>query len=95
MQNIYKATTNSSLQNQIKVSTAVETNLFGVFDPPLVGAFSDNARSFIEPIVGFLVSNGVSLLANIYPYFRVKYNNHPVPYALFTKPRVRVPIGAL
>ena len=73
----------------------VETKFLGVFDPPFVDAFSDNARPFIEPIVGFLVSNGVSLLANIYPYFRVKYNNQLVPYALFTKLGVGVPIGAL
>ena len=33
---------------------------------------------------------GAPLLANIYPYFRVKYNNQPVPYALFTAPEVVV-----
>ncbi|KAM3694803.1 hypothetical protein ACJW31_07G083500 [Castanea mollissima] len=93
MQNIYKAITDAGLQNQIKVSTAVDTNLLGVFDPPSAGAFSDNARPFIEPIISFLVSNGAPLLANIYPYFRVKYNNQPVPYALFTATEVVVHDG--
>ena len=95
MQNIYKAITDAGLQNQIKVSTAVDTNLLGVFDPPSAGAFSDKARPFIEPIIGFLVSNGAPLLANIYPYFRVKYNNQSVPYALFTAPEVVVHDGQL
>jgi exo-beta-1,3-glucanase (GH17 family) len=95
MQNIYKAIADAGLQNQIKVSTAVDSNLLGVFDPPSAGALSENARKFMEPIIGFLVSNGAPLLANIYPYFRVKYNNQSVPYALFTSPGTVVHDGQL
>ncbi|KAG6700405.1 hypothetical protein I3842_08G111000 [Carya illinoinensis] len=84
MQNIYKAIADAGLQNQIKVSTAVSTNLLDVFDPPSAAAFSANAGPFMEPIIGFLVKTGAPLLANIYPYFRVKYNNQSLPYALFT-----------
>lgn len=95
MRSIHKAIADAGLGNQIKVSTAVDTNLLGVFDPPSAGAFSENARQFIEPIIGFLVSNGAPLLANIYPYFRVKYNNQSVPYALFTAPGTVVQDGHL
>jgi len=95
MQSIYKAIADSGLQNQIKVSTAVDTNLLGVFDPPSAGAFSENARTFMEPIIGFLVSNGAPLLANIYPYFRVRYNNQSVSYALFNAPGTVVHDGQL
>ncbi|KAG6632364.1 hypothetical protein CIPAW_13G154400 [Carya illinoinensis] len=76
-------------------STAVDTNLLGVFDPPSAAAFSANAGPFMEPIIGFLVSTGAPLLANIYPYFRVKYNHQPVPYALFTATDVVVQDGKL
>jgi hypothetical protein len=95
MQSIYKAIADSGLQNQIKVSTAVDTNLLGVFDPPSAGAFSENARTFMEPIIGFLVSNGSPILANIYPYFRVRYNNQSVSYALFNAPGTVVHDGQL
>ncbi|XP_040991117.1 glucan endo-1,3-beta-glucosidase, basic vacuolar isoform-like [Juglans microcarpa x Juglans regia] len=95
MQNIYKAIADAGLQNQIKVSTAVSTNLLGVFDPPSAAAFSDKARTFIEPIISFLVSTGAPLLANIYPYYRVKYNNQSLPFALFTATDVVVQVGKL
>ncbi|KAG6682688.1 hypothetical protein I3842_13G155300 [Carya illinoinensis] len=80
MQNVYKAIADAGLQNQIKVNSA---------------AFSANAGPFMEPIIGFLVSTGAPLLANIYPYFRVKYNHQPVPYALFTATDVVVQDGKL
>ncbi|XP_040992728.1 glucan endo-1,3-beta-glucosidase, basic vacuolar isoform-like [Juglans microcarpa x Juglans regia] len=95
MQNVYKSIADAGLQNQIKVSTAVDTNLLGVFDPPSAAAFSANAGPFMEPFIGFLVSTRAPLLANIYPYFRVKYNNQPVPYALFTATDVVVQDGKL
>ncbi|XP_060668215.1 glucan endo-1,3-beta-glucosidase, basic vacuolar isoform-like [Ziziphus jujuba] len=84
LQNIYKEIFSAGLQNQIKVSTSVDTNILGVFDPPSAAAFSESAKGFIEPIIRFLVSNGSPLLVNIYPYFRVKFNGQSVPYGLFT-----------
>ena len=90
MQNIYNEIASAGLQNQIKVSTSVDTNLLGVFDPPSAGAFSESAKQSVEPIIRFLVSNGSPLLVNIYPYFRVKYNGQAVPCALFTETSVVV-----
>lgn len=90
MQNIYNEILSAGLQNQIKVSTSVDTNLLEAFDPPSAGAFSESSKDFIEPIIRFLVSNGSPLLVNIYPYFRVKFNGQPLPYALFTETRLVV-----
>ncbi|GAV65045.1 Glyco_hydro_17 domain-containing protein, partial [Cephalotus follicularis] len=95
MQNIYNEISSASLQNQIKVSVAIDTNLLGVFNPPSAGAFKESEKAaYMEPIINFLVSTGAPLLANIYPYFRVVYNNQSVPYALFTEPNVVVRDGA-
>ncbi|KAA8549620.1 hypothetical protein F0562_001362 [Nyssa sinensis] len=92
MQNIYKAIAAAGLQDQIKVSTATYSALVSDSYPPSQGNFKDNARSFMEPIIGFLVNNRSPLLANIYPYFG--YIGDPVniqlPYALFTAPGVVV-----
>ncbi|KAL4615136.1 hypothetical protein ACB092_07G103200 [Castanea dentata] len=84
MQNIHNAIVAANLQDQIKVSTAIDTTF-------------DAANSYISPIINFLVSNGAPLLANIYPYF--SYTNNPqdisLPYALFTSPGVVVTDGSL
>ena len=90
MQNIYKAITNAGLQNQIKVSTAVDTNLLGVFDCPSIVAFSDNVRPFIEPIIGFLVSSGGEgqlelSTTTMYSILELSTttNQYPTPYSEF------------
>ncbi|KAK9988763.1 hypothetical protein SO802_029002 [Lithocarpus litseifolius] len=97
MQNIHNAIVAANLQDQIKVSTAIDTTLLGTSYPPSAGSFSDAANSYISPIIKFLVSNGAPLLANIYPYF--SYTNNPkdisLPYALFTSPGVVVTDGSL
>ena len=97
MQNIHNAIVAANLQNQIKVSTAIDTILLGNSYPPSAGSFSAAANSYISPIINFLVSNGAPLLANIYPYF--SYTNNPqdisLPYALFTSPGVVVTDGSL
>ncbi|KAL8259591.1 hypothetical protein R6Q59_027544 [Mikania micrantha] len=84
MQNVYNAIRNAGLGNQIKVSTATYTGLLGTSYPPSSGAFRDNVRGFIEPIIRFLVQNNQPMLANIYPYFSNPGSN--LPYALFTAP---------
>ncbi|XP_075634569.1 glucan endo-1,3-beta-glucosidase-like [Castanea sativa] len=97
MQNIHNAIVAANLQDQIKVSTAIDTTLLGNNSPPSAGSFSDSARSYIIPIVNFLVSNGAPLLANVYPYFAFTYNPQDIslPFALFTSPGVVVTDGSL
>ncbi|XP_059457900.1 glucan endo-1,3-beta-glucosidase-like [Corylus avellana] len=97
IQNIHNAIAVASLQDQIKVSTSIDTTLLGNSYPPSAGSFSDSANSYITAIVNFLVSNGAPLLVNVYPYF--SYTGNPsqisLPYALFTSPGVVVNDGNL
>ncbi|MCI02511.1 glucan endo-13-beta-glucosidase-like, partial [Trifolium medium] len=59
--------------------------LIGKSYPPNDGVFSDQAKSYIQPIIDFLVSNGAPLLANVYPYFAYIDDKQSIPldYALF------------
>ncbi|PWA57852.1 Glycoside hydrolase, catalytic domain-containing protein [Artemisia annua] len=87
MRNIHTALRAAGLNNKIKVSTATYTGLLSKTFPPNDGAFDNNVRGFIEPIIRFLAQNNLPMLANIYPYFG--YLNDPnsnLPYALFTAP---------
>ncbi|KAK9068407.1 hypothetical protein SSX86_012520 [Deinandra increscens subsp. villosa] len=84
MRNVLNAVKNAGLGNRIKVSTATYSGLLGTSYPPSHGAFRDNVRGFIEPIVRFLAQNNQPMLANIYPYFSDPGRN--LPYALFTAP---------
>ncbi|KAF5468784.1 hypothetical protein F2P56_012910 [Juglans regia] len=93
MQNISNAIAAADLQDQIKVSTSIDTTLVENTYPPSQGSFIGGAASsFIKPIVDFLVSSGAPLLVNVYPYFA--YTKNPqdlsLPYALFTSPGVVV-----
>lgn len=87
MQNIQNAISSSNLQNQVKVSTAIDTTLLGNSYPPNDGVFSDSASQYIKPIVSFLAKNGAPLLANVYPYFAYVNNQQSIglDYALFTR----------
>ncbi|KAJ9537262.1 hypothetical protein OSB04_029995 [Centaurea solstitialis] len=85
MRNLHSAIRAAGLGNQIKVSTATYTGLLATSYPPSNGAFHDNVRGFIEPIVRFLAQNNLPMLANIYPYFGYLGDpNGNLPYALFT-----------
>ncbi|EEF48931.1 glucan endo-1,3-beta-glucosidase [Ricinus communis] len=92
MQNIQNAIVSANLQGQIKVSTAIDTTLLGKSFPPSDGIFSDNANSYITPIINFLKANGAPLLANVYTYFSYTENPQSISleYALFTSPGVVV-----
>ena len=94
MQNIQSALVAAGL-GQIKVSTASSAELLGSSYPPSQGAFSDGASSFIDPIIGFLVNNNSTFLANVYPYFAHIGDpvNVQLSYALFTSPGVVVHDG--
>lgn len=87
MRNLHNAIGAAGLGNQIKVSTATYTGLLATSYPPSNGAFHDNVRGFIKPIIRFLAQNNLPMLANIYPYFGYLDDpNANLPYALFTAP---------
>nr|XP_043610429.1 glucan endo-1,3-beta-glucosidase-like [Erigeron canadensis] len=91
MQNVHSAIKGAGLDNQIKVSTATYTGLLVTSFPPSNGAFHENVKGFIEPIIKFLAQNNLPMLANIYPY--IGYLGDPngnLPYALFTAPGIVV-----
>jgi len=85
LKNIQNAISSANLQGQIKVSTAIDMSLIGSSYPPNAGVFTDQANSYIRPIINFLVKNGAPLLANVYPYFTYIGNKQSISlgYALF------------
>ncbi|KAL2329201.1 hypothetical protein Fmac_022628 [Flemingia macrophylla] len=87
MTNIQNAISSANLQAQIKVSTAIDSTLITNSYPPNNGVFTNEANSYITPIINFLVNNGAPLLANVYPYFAYANDqqNIPLTYALFTQ----------
>ncbi|KAI4334953.1 hypothetical protein L6164_013648 [Bauhinia variegata] len=92
IQNVYQAIRAKGLHDQIKVSTAIDTTLIGNSYPPSKGSFRGDVRSYLDPIIGYLVYANAPLFANVYPYF--SYSGNPrdisLPYALFTAPNVVV-----
>ncbi|KAL6987208.1 hypothetical protein U1Q18_012959, partial [Sarracenia purpurea var. burkii] len=96
MQNLFAAVKAAGLGGQIKVSTAVDFGILGQSSPPSKGAFRDDVRSFLDPIIRFLTTNQAPLLVNIYPYF--SYVGNPadikLDFALFTASKVVVQDGS-
>ncbi|KAJ0559130.1 putative glycosidase [Helianthus annuus] len=94
--NIREVVSFYGLKDQIKVSTSIDTSMIGVSYPPSQGAFRDDARAYIDPIIGFLVAINAPLLVNVYPYF--SYTGNPtqisLAYATFTSPGTVVQDGA-
>lgn len=90
--NVFNAVRSAGLHEQIKVSTAIDTTLIGKSYPPSEGAFRDDVRWFVDPIIGHLVWAKTPILANIYTYFSYVSNPQSIslPYALFTSPSVVV-----
>ncbi|GAB4851676.1 hypothetical protein Ancab_031079 [Ancistrocladus abbreviatus] len=94
MQNIQNAIKQFGLGNQIKVSSSFDLGIVVNTFPPSNGQFNPGIRSFIDPIIRFLVNNRAPLLMNVYPYF--SYASNPqisLPYATFTSPGITVHDG--
>ncbi|KAE9599225.1 hypothetical protein Lal_00044147 [Lupinus albus] len=95
VQNIYQAIRAQNLHDQIKVSTSIDMTLIGNSYPPSQGSFRGDVRSYLDPIIGYLLYASAPLLVNVYPYF--SYSGNPrdisLPYALFTSPNVVVRDG--
>ncbi|XP_057753209.1 glucan endo-1,3-beta-glucosidase, basic isoform-like [Arachis stenosperma] len=92
IQNVYQAIRAKGLQDQIKVSTAIDMTLIGTSYPPSKGSFRSDVRSYLDPIIGYLVYANSPLFANVCPYFSYvgDPNDISLPYALFTSPNVVV-----
>ena len=86
MKNIDNAVSRAGLG--IKVSTAIDMGATMDTYPPSHGRFRDDYITFLQPVIGFLVSKQSPLLLNNYPYFSYKDNMDTIPleYALFTSP---------
>ncbi|OMO53530.1 Glycoside hydrolase, family 17 [Corchorus capsularis] len=86
--NIFNAVRSAGLQDQIKISTAIDMTLIGNSYPPSAGSFRGDVRSYLDPIIGHLAWAKTPLLANIYSYFSYVGNPRDISlaYALFTSP---------
>ncbi|XP_061344813.1 glucan endo-1,3-beta-glucosidase-like [Gastrolobium bilobum] len=92
IQNIYQAIRAQGLHDQIKVSTSIDMTLIGNSYPPSQGSFRGDVRSYLDPIIGYLLYASAPLLVNVYPYFSYVGNPRDISlsYALFTSPNVVV-----
>ncbi|KAG4946246.1 hypothetical protein JHK87_042253 [Glycine soja] len=75
IQNVYQAIRAQGLHDQIKVSTSIDMTLIGNSFPPSQGSFRGDVRSYLDPIIGYLVYANAPLLVNVYPYF--SYTGNP------------------
>lgn len=69
LRNINTAISAAGLNNQIRVSTAVETGVLSTSYPPADGVFNPDVTSYLNPIVQFLAQTGAPLFVNLYTYF--------------------------
>ncbi|KAF5185810.1 Glucan endo-1,3-beta-glucosidase [Thalictrum thalictroides] len=96
MRNVYNALAAVGLQDQIKVSTVIETGVLGESYPPSQGSFKSDVHSYLDPILAFLVNNQAPILVNVHRYIsHINIPNANIQYALFTSPSAVVSDGQL
>lgn len=83
MTNVYRAVC-SCRGGRIKTTTSLGMDVIGNSFPPQDGAFRDDVKPFLRPILSFLSNTGSPLMMNIYPYFAYIYNQDQIDlgYAL-------------
>ena len=76
--NLNKALQAANL-GEIPVSTAISTSILGTSYPPSHGEFSEDVRTIMQSITGFLAAHNSPLLVNVYPYFAYISNPQDIP----------------
>lgn len=87
MENVLAALNAAGLGMGVQVTTAISQATIAVHTPPSAGAFAEDCKPFLLPVLQFLARTGAPLLANLYPYFAYTYRaagDIDVSFALFT-----------
>ncbi|KAF8398966.1 hypothetical protein HHK36_014831 [Tetracentron sinense] len=82
---IHSALVASNLDNEIKVSTPLSSNIILDSFPPSQAFFNRSWNPVLVPMLKFLQSTGSYLMFNVYPYYDYMQSNGVIPldYALF------------
>ncbi|KAF5818768.1 putative glucan endo-1,3-beta-D-glucosidase [Helianthus annuus] len=78
MQSIHTALVNLKLDSQVTVTTAHSLAVLQTSYPPSAGAFRDDLKDSITPILDFLSKTCSPFLINAYPFFAYKGNSKEV-----------------
>lgn len=78
MQNIHTALVNVKLDQQVTVTTPHSLAVLQTSYPPSAGAFRDDLKDCISPILDFLSKTCSPFLINAYPFFAYKGNSKEV-----------------
>ncbi|KAK1408188.1 hypothetical protein QVD17_39823 [Tagetes erecta] len=78
MQNIHTALINLKLDQQVTVTTPHSLAVLETSYPPSAGAFRDDLKDCISPILDFLSKTCSPFLINAYPFFAYKGNSKEV-----------------
>ncbi|KAI3716803.1 hypothetical protein L1987_67963 [Smallanthus sonchifolius] len=78
MQNIHTALVNLKLDRQVTVTTAHSLAVLQTSYPPSAGAFREDLKQCLSPILDFLSKTCSPFLINAYPFFAYKGNSNEV-----------------